>query len=431
MINKMRKLLVRNLLWINCFIALNFCYGADWESVDIGTSEVNGYVEGNLEDVLTLRASGKKIGSKSDHFFFKHSKSRGKTQVVGQILEFKQQTLNSGKPKVGLMIRQSDEIGAKNVFLGISKSGLILFQMRRQNGLNTIVRGYQNHLELPLWFKLEYDEDMCSAFVSKHGKKWSYLDHFKFSMNDDYHYAGMAISNGEALFQGVETSRSFRVTSVAKTKSNSDEKIKNRLPMASINKPQEIGSSDLISSTDEKSQMRGSSSDSMSSESHELDTNSSAATKSTGKVLTTKEVFHGEVSPTSAGTYKNEKSLLIYDAADSSGKGTINADMVESDRSVVVPSSKLVAKKTVMKGDEHRHTNTTKRNLLLSGIFFTALGLTIVWYAGSKWLEIKRHQALVEAYRHRSMMLKKQITIAKPHRPAAQATSASFSSRVS
>jgi hypothetical protein len=158
----------------------------------------------------TLQAGGGDIGTlpkKLDSFFFVHHPLAGNGSVLALITG--QEGGNPQWSKAGLMLRENETPGARNVFLGMSTGPGLLLTYRPAARRTTLFEGAGQRYaprRFPTWLRLQREGDTITPFTSTDGFGWTQL-HSPITLRAlgaDL-LAGMAVS----AFEGGTTAAGF------------------------------------------------------------------------------------------------------------------------------------------------------------------------------------------------------------------------------
>ena len=138
-----------------------------WTAADIGKVGVSGgasFLNGRFQ----LLASGSDIWENADTFQFTSRPLAGDGTLVARVVAMQ---YTDPWAKAGVMLRESDAVGAKYVFLGLTGQGGSLLQSRAQADHSTFsLDGPQ--VKPPQWLKLVRRGNRFSGSVSDDGKTW-------------------------------------------------------------------------------------------------------------------------------------------------------------------------------------------------------------------------------------------------------------------
>jgi len=165
-----------------------------WASQDIGWT----FAPGSDSSFFGLRrtsCTGTNITGLLDSFHFTHQPIRGDREIVTRIIRIPR----GPSAKAGLMLRESLQPNAPNVFLGVSAGGGGMLQYRQQAGGDS-VEFQRPDLFVPQWLKLRRQGNRISAFKSGNGRRWTLIQELEMPM-EDYLFAGFAVTgiNANAL----------------------------------------------------------------------------------------------------------------------------------------------------------------------------------------------------------------------------------------
>ncbi|MBC7938218.1 MAG: hypothetical protein H7Z19_00400 [Chitinophagaceae bacterium] len=147
-----------------------------WQHRDIGAVTIPGQASTlGASDALTYVVSGDgaNIGGTADAFHFVHQDASGARTFTARLDAIESLP---PQPKAGLMIRASTAPDAKNLFLGLSPTGGLVFHRRDFTGGGTThVVNPLTALRPPLWLRLRREANLTTftAFYSTDGVTWS------------------------------------------------------------------------------------------------------------------------------------------------------------------------------------------------------------------------------------------------------------------
>ena len=179
------------------------CVPSPWKQQDIGSVGVAGgavYCGG----MFTVMGSGTNIGGASDAFHFVYQTASNNCSIIAPISVPQTSATNA---QAGVMIRDSLNANAANVFIGLTATNTVTFQYRSSDGgttsSNSVVVVNTAH-----WVKLAQNGSTLTGYYSVDGTNWTQLGSTTVSMGTA-NYMGVAFcndnnsSNGMATFYGV------------------------------------------------------------------------------------------------------------------------------------------------------------------------------------------------------------------------------------
>ena len=198
-----------------------------WSTEDIGNVGVAGSACYNTEYfVYTVNGSGTDIGGTVDAFRFAYVTVVGDEQIVAHIGA---QDSSDPDNKAGIMIRESSDNNARNVFIGVTSRQGALFQYRSATGASTTINTVPG-LAAPYWVKLVKFDSSYSGYLSPDGTNWTEIGvpvDLGFGANGSGTYAGFAVTShnnavlstmlSDAFVQSVPTTNPLAVTLVSFT----------------------------------------------------------------------------------------------------------------------------------------------------------------------------------------------------------------------
>ena len=193
-----------------------------WSTDDVGNVGVAGSACYNSEYfVYTVNGSGSDIGGTADAFRFAFVTVVGDDQIVAHIAA---QDNTDPDNKAGIMIRESTDDDARNVFVGLTSGQGALFQYRTATGGNTTVVTVPG-LKAPYWVELIKIGSTYAAYTSPDGINWTEIGppvSAGFGGNGAGTYAGFAVAShnntvlstmlSDAFNQSVPTTNPLAVT---------------------------------------------------------------------------------------------------------------------------------------------------------------------------------------------------------------------------
>ena len=181
-----------------------------WMSEDVGSVRVAGTAE-FLRGAFRVRSSGTNAVGAADagHFVFKPVADR--SELVARVAKVQR---TDPWARAGLMMRESLDAGARNVFLSVSASRGGVFQWRERFGDETSI-ALDRSLSVPCWLKLKRDGNVFTALKSRNGMQWTVVERFTMAMSKDY-YVGLTTVGvrgdvlNESVFEYVEEGASVK-----------------------------------------------------------------------------------------------------------------------------------------------------------------------------------------------------------------------------
>ena len=181
-----------------------------WMSEDVGSVRAAGNAEFR-RGAFRVRSSGTNAVGTADacHFVFKPVADR--SELVARVTKVQR---TDPWARAGLMMRESLDAGARNVFLSVSAARGGVFQWRERFGEETSV-ALDRNMAVPGWLKLKRDGNVFTALKSRNGMQWAVVERFTMAMSKDY-YVGLAAVGvrgdvlNESVFEYVEEGASVK-----------------------------------------------------------------------------------------------------------------------------------------------------------------------------------------------------------------------------
>jgi len=139
-----------------------------WHTSDIGNVQATGsacYDAG----VFTLQGSGSDIGDTADAFRFAYRTRTGDDQLVARIAA---QDATDAANKAGIMVRESNSPGARNVYIALTSGQGVIFQYRTATGSMSTTSFIQGP-PAPYWLKMVKSGSRYSGYASPNGTTWT------------------------------------------------------------------------------------------------------------------------------------------------------------------------------------------------------------------------------------------------------------------
>lgn len=169
-----------------------------WSRTDIGAVGVAGGSAWNAGSFTAL-ASGTDIWNADDQFHFVHQPTAGNCTMIARVTSL--QNVNAWA-KAGLMIRQSLDANAKNVFLGVTPTTTngIRYQNRASAGGSTVTSHSRtgSSSSIPRWLRIVRSGDTFTASRSSNGSNWTTMGSVTVSMTGTV-YIGLATTSHDNL----------------------------------------------------------------------------------------------------------------------------------------------------------------------------------------------------------------------------------------
>jgi F5/8 type C domain/Secretion system C-terminal sorting domain len=201
-----------------------------WSTDDVGNVGVAGSACYNTEFfVYTVNGSGTDIGGTADAFRFAYVTVVGDDQIVAHIAA---QDNSDPDNKAGIMIRESTDDDARNVFVGVTSGQGAVFQYRTSTGGNTTVVNVAG-IAAPYWVELIKIGSTYAAYLSPDGINWTEIGSPVvpgFGANGTGSFAGFAVTShnntvlstmlSDAFTQSVPTTNPLAMTLISFTGQN-------------------------------------------------------------------------------------------------------------------------------------------------------------------------------------------------------------------
>ena len=164
---------------------------APWKTQDIGATGVWGSAS-QTNGVFTLAASGDDIWNAADAFRFVYTTTTSTSfTIVARIASV--QNVNSWS-KAGVMIRDSLDPGAANVFIAVTPGNGVTFQYRTSDGggsSNVATAG----VSAPYWVKLVVSGTTFTGYRSSDGTNWTQVGSTTLTISTSTAYVGLAVTS--------------------------------------------------------------------------------------------------------------------------------------------------------------------------------------------------------------------------------------------
>jgi glucose/arabinose dehydrogenase len=138
-----------------------------WQPSDIGAQQVGGF-SNHFKGKFILNGSGAGIGGTADAFHGVMQQLTGNGEIIARLIS-QQQT--SAQVQAGIVIRDSLNADASNVFLGLTPGGLV-FSHRASTGSDTNTQSGPI-TSPPIWLRLVRSGGTIDAFTSSDGVTWT------------------------------------------------------------------------------------------------------------------------------------------------------------------------------------------------------------------------------------------------------------------
>ncbi len=165
-----------------------------WTAQDIGPVKINGS-ESYTNGVFTVTASGNVTASALDAFRFVYATNSGNCLLVARVSS--QQNTDPWS-EAGLMIRDSLDASAANVFIGTTPSNGVAWEYRPTGGALGSVANNVTNLAVPCWVALTQNDSTFTGYYSTNGEIWTALGTTTVSMKGT-EYVGLAVCSHSGL----------------------------------------------------------------------------------------------------------------------------------------------------------------------------------------------------------------------------------------
>jgi fibronectin type 3 domain-containing protein/regulation of enolase protein 1 (concanavalin A-like superfamily) len=158
-----------------------------WMTQDIGTVGLWGSA-GLTNGVFTVTGSGDDIWNSADAFRFVYVTNSGNFKMVARVVSV--QDIDPWS-KAGVMIRDSQDPGAANAFIGVTPGNGVTWQYRSSDGgscNNTTASG-----SVPYWVKLVRSATTFTGYYSSNGTTWTQVGSTTLT-NISTAYLGLAVT---------------------------------------------------------------------------------------------------------------------------------------------------------------------------------------------------------------------------------------------
>jgi hypothetical protein len=161
-----------------------------WVTLGIGTNSAGGMATHSSGEI-SVSAPGNSLSGTSDSFQFVFQPLSGDGALIGRI----EQTQNAtGIAMAGVMIRETLDPGASNVFLGLSAGTTATLQSRTGAGNPYSISGLGT-LSVPYWFELVRVGNTFTAYTSPDGINWNQQGSVLTVSMASSVFAGLALSS--------------------------------------------------------------------------------------------------------------------------------------------------------------------------------------------------------------------------------------------
>lgn len=187
-----------------------------WSRMDIGAVGVAGGSAWNA-GTFTALASGTDIWNAEDQFHFVYQPTAGNCTIIARVTSLQNMNLWA---KAGVMIRQSLDANAKNVFLGVTPTTTngIRYQNRTSAGGSTVTSHSRtgSSSSIPRWLRIVRSGDIFTASRSSNGSNWTTMGSVTVSMTGTV-YIGLATTSHDNLLttSAIYTNVSLTLSTVA------------------------------------------------------------------------------------------------------------------------------------------------------------------------------------------------------------------------
>jgi titin len=160
-----------------------------WTSQDIGNTGATGSAT-QTNGVFTVAGAGNQIGTKADVFQYASTTMTGDVTIVSRVTSI---TKTDNNALAGIMIRESNATGSKEVGIYLSAANGLFFLRRSTTGGDTTTTNIKG-FTAPVWLKLTRKGDVFTAYSSTDGVTWSTVGSATVSMTPQV-MVGLAVTS--------------------------------------------------------------------------------------------------------------------------------------------------------------------------------------------------------------------------------------------
>jgi hypothetical protein len=174
--------------WLNPNHASAQALPSGWSTADVGSPQLTGSAS-HSNGTFTVTGAGVDIWNNSDQFRFVYRQLTGDGTIVARVA-----TLQPADPwtKVGVMIRETLNAGAKNTMTLVSAANGLSFQRRVNTSGHSV--STKTPGGAPRWIKLERKGSTFTGSVSTNGTSWQVLGTATVSMGATT-FVGLAVTS--------------------------------------------------------------------------------------------------------------------------------------------------------------------------------------------------------------------------------------------
>ena len=172
-----------------------------WLTRDIGAVGLAGWAS-FTNGMFTVIGSGADIGSTADTFRFVHVTTNGDCTIITRVTSASVESINPWS-KGGVMIRESINANAANVFVGATPGNGVAWQYRSSTGSVTSTNNTTG-LSAPYWVKLVRSGNTFTGYCSPDGANWTQVGSATFTMAST-EYVGLAVTGHDAYTLSTAT----------------------------------------------------------------------------------------------------------------------------------------------------------------------------------------------------------------------------------
>jgi len=186
---------------------------ADWQTRLIGYAQRPGGGANLHRGVFTVRGSGRDIaerGEPIDNFQYAYRALEGDGAITARLTEME---VRSREPKVGVMLRENTENGAKNVALLFNpRMGLRLSSRTAPDGGSTWNAAVDEVTTAPCWLRITRRGNTFTGFRSEDGQTWTQVGEPVTVQMEPTILAGLAVTAGNRDESKLHTSTFDRIS---------------------------------------------------------------------------------------------------------------------------------------------------------------------------------------------------------------------------
>jgi regulation of enolase protein 1 (concanavalin A-like superfamily)/uncharacterized cupredoxin-like copper-binding protein len=220
----------------NTYYTINYSshLTGSWRTTEVGAVNHQGsatYGSGTY----TLSGAGNDIWNTIDAFRFVYQSYVGDVDIKARVTGL---TNTHAWAKAGVMIRNSTDPRAKNVFTAITPSNIATFQRRSDAGATTIAATLP--ASSPAWVRLVRSGHTFTSYVSQDGTSWTQIGAQTIAMNERV-YIGLAVTShntatlATATFTDVSVSVPAALTARSATESSEFDVYPNPVSSGTLN----------------------------------------------------------------------------------------------------------------------------------------------------------------------------------------------------